>query len=124
MPKNNETAAVQSWLAEAQMRKVQDYVSRGRAFEHTPEHDLGATWVDLMRAWAASSKIEQDLRRIDVEAEYSLRGLKPPFELVKAELDTLARKAAELVRGMNKSDFQRIDRAVSDLQSKQKLNKN
>jgi hypothetical protein len=80
MPKNDGTAAVQSWLAEAQMRKVQSYVTRGREFEHTPEQDLAAAWVDLMRAWAASDQTEQELRRIDIEAEYSLRGLKPPYE--------------------------------------------
>jgi len=114
----DDKASVQAWLAEAQTRKVQDYVNRGREFEHTPEQDLAAAWVDLMRAWAASDQTEQELRRIDIEAEYSLRGLKPPYEQVKAELDTLARKAAELVKSMNESHFERIDRAISNLRSK------
>ncbi len=124
MGKNDGTAAVQSWLAQAQMRKVEDYVSRGREFEHTSEKDLAAAWVDLMRAWAASPKVEQDLRRIDIEVEYSLRGVKPPYELVRAELDTLARKAAELVRGMDQRHLERIDGAVSRLNSKDKGRKN
>ena len=124
MPRNDGTAAVQSWLAEAQMRKVQDYVNRGRELEHTAEKDLAGEWVELMRAWAASDKVEQDLRRIDIEAEYSLRGRKPPYKLVKTELDTLARKASELVRGMDESHFERIDRAVSRLNTGEKSRKN
>jgi hypothetical protein len=55
--------AVQSWGAETQMRAVQDYVSRGRRLEHTPE------------------------------AEYSLRGLKPPTEPARNEMDILLNAA-------------------------------
>jgi hypothetical protein len=44
--------AVQSWTAETQMRAVQDYVSRGRPLEHSPEEALAGAWVGLVRAWA------------------------------------------------------------------------
>ena len=77
---NNEDmkAALHSWMADAQMRLVQDYVSRGRHFEHTPEEVLAGDWVELIRAWAAAPEEEQDLRRRDLEAEYSLRGCNLP----------------------------------------------
>jgi hypothetical protein len=30
-------------------------------------------------------------RRVDIEAEYSLQGLKPPYELVRAEMMAIAK---------------------------------
>ena len=53
-------AALDSWMANAQMRLVQDYVNRGRRYEHTPEATLANDWVDLMRAWAAAPEKGQD----------------------------------------------------------------
>ena len=45
-------AAVQSWIAKTQMRAIQDYVSRGRRLEHSPEEALAGAWIALMRARA------------------------------------------------------------------------
>jgi hypothetical protein len=72
--------AVQSRTAETQMRTIQDYVSRGRHLEHTPEEALAGAWISLRRARATSTRQLQDTRLKDIEAEYSLRGLKPPNE--------------------------------------------
>jgi hypothetical protein len=61
--------AVQSWSAETQMRAVQDYVSRGRRLEHSPEVALAAAWISLRRARATSTRQLQDTRLKDIEAE-------------------------------------------------------
>ena len=43
------------------------------------------------RGWrAAEPAATLERRLIDIEAEYSLRGLAPPFGLVTTEIDTLA----------------------------------
>ena len=55
-------SAVHSWMAKAQMRLVQDYVSRNRLLENTPEETLANEWVALMRAWAAAPEKAQDPR--------------------------------------------------------------
>ncbi len=90
-------AALHSWIADAQIRLIQDYVNRGRPLEHSPVETLAEDWVALMRAWAAAPEKGQDPRRRDIEAEYSLRGVQPPYGLVKAEMTALARGAAALI---------------------------
>jgi len=61
---------------------VSDYVNRGRRLEHTPEEALEAAWISLMRAQAAALVQAHDTRLLDIEAEYSLRGLEPPREVM------------------------------------------
>jgi hypothetical protein len=113
-------AAVQSWMAETQMRAVQDYVSRGRHLERTPEEALAGAWISLMRAWAAAPEKGQDSRRMDIEAEYSLRSLKPPYEFVREEIETLAKATAGAVEGMDDTDREQIDSEILRLHSKEK----
>ena len=74
----------------AEPNEVSDYVSRGRHLEHTPVEALAGAWMNLIRVWAAAPEKEPDIRLVDIEAEYSLRGLEPPYELVKSEMDALA----------------------------------
>jgi hypothetical protein len=91
---------------------LQDYVNRGRLLENIPEETLAEDWVSLMRAWAAAPEIGQDPRRRDIEAEYSLRGVQPPYALVKAEMDVLARGAAELIQQMDIVAGEEIDSMI------------
>jgi hypothetical protein len=112
--------AVHSWMAEAQMRMIQNYVNRGRLLENIPEETLAEDWVSLMRAWAAAPEMGQDPRRRDIEAEYSLRGVQPPYALVKAEMDVLARRAAELIQQMDIVAGDEIDSMILDQSSDEK----
>jgi hypothetical protein len=113
-------AALHSWMADAQLRVIQDYVSRGRYLEHTPEETLAGDWVELMRAWAATPEKGQDPRRRDIESEYSLRGVQPPYELVRSEMDTLARGAAALIQRMDAIAGEEIDNIILDQSSEEK----
>jgi hypothetical protein len=112
--------ALHSWMADAQLRVIQDYVSRGRRLEHTPEEALARDWVELMRAWAAAPEKGQDPKRRDIESEYSLRGLQPPCELVRSEMDTLARGAAALIQQMDEVAGEEIDNIILDRNSDEK----
>ncbi len=105
-------AALHSWMADTQLRVIQDYVSRGRHLEHTPEETLAGDWVELVRAWAARPENGQDPKRRDIESEYSLRGLQPPYELVSAEMDALARGAAALIQQMDVVAGEEIDNII------------
>jgi hypothetical protein len=116
--------ALHSWMADAQLRVIQDYVSRGRPLEHTPVETLAGDWVALMRAWAAAPEKGQDPRRSDIEAEYSLRGAQPPYELVKAEMEALARGAAVLIQKMGEVAGEEIDSMILDQSSEDKKRAN
>jgi hypothetical protein len=119
---DNAKTAVQSSRAETQMRAIQDYVSRGRRLEHTPEEALAGAWVGLMRAWATNPEKGQDPRRVDIEAEYSLRGLKPPYDLVEEEM--LAKAAADAIEAMDEIDHDRINGEILNLRSGEKSRTN
>jgi hypothetical protein len=112
--------AVQSWIAETQMRAVQDYVSRGRHLERSPEEALAGAWIGLMRSWAKAPEKGQDPRRVDIEAEYSLRGLKPPYELVRDETEALVQTAADAIENMDEIDRDRINSDILNLHAGEK----
>jgi hypothetical protein len=116
--------AVQSWTAETQMRAVQDYVSRGRRLEHSPEEALAGAWVGLVRAWAKSPEKGQDPRRVDIEAEYSLRGSNPPYELIREEMEMLVKAAAGAIEDMDEIDQDRINGEILNLRSGEKSRTN
>jgi hypothetical protein len=116
--------AVQSWITETQMQAVQDYVSRGRRLEHSPEEALAGAWIHLIRAWAKAPGMGHDPRRVDIEAEYSLRGLKPPYELVRAEMEAITRATASAIEDMDEIDRDRINSEILNHRSGEKAQKN
>ena len=103
---------------------LQDYVNRGRLLENIPEETLAEDWVSLMRAWAAAPEEGQDSRRRDIEAEYSLRCVQPPYERVKAEMEALARAAAALIQQMDAVAGEEIDSMILDQSSHEKKQAN
>jgi hypothetical protein len=112
--------ALHSWMADAQLRVTQNYVSSGRYLEHTPVETLASEWVNLMQAWAAAPEKGQDPRRRDIEAEYSLRSMQPPYERVKAEMEALAHGAAALIQQIDAVAGEEIDSMILDQSSQEK----
>jgi hypothetical protein len=81
-------------------------------------------WIGLMRAWAKAPEKEQDPRRVDIEAEYSLRGVKPSYEFVKDEMEALAQAAAGAIEDMDEIDRDRINSDILNLRSGEKSRDN
>ena len=77
-----------------------------------------------MRAWAAPPEKGPDPRRCDIESEYSLRGLQPPYELVRAEMDALAHGAAALIQRMDAVAGEEIDNIILDRSSDERTKAN
>jgi hypothetical protein len=95
MGKDEVRAAVDSWLAEQRMNGLREYIGRGRPLQLVPEEQLVATWVRIMRSWAAAPEEGQPegRQREDIEAEAELRPFELPFDLVGSEIATLASAA-------------------------------
>jgi hypothetical protein len=75
--------AMASW----DMQRTQSYVERGRQFENATDENLQALFVQAFRDWRAN--LWGDGRRsqvADVSAEYTLRGVDPPYALVEDDL--------------------------------------
>jgi hypothetical protein len=87
MNDNDVKPIARSQPTEVWMPGIHDYVSRGRRLKRTPELALAAAWIVLIRARVASPESEKDPRLVDIEAEYSLRGSAPPYEVVRSKME-------------------------------------
>ena len=81
-------------IANWDMQRTQSYVERGRQFENATAEDLQALFVQAFRDWRAN--LWRDGRRTrvaDVSAEYTLRGVDPPYALVEEALLEIGSKS-------------------------------
>ncbi|WP_457093950.1 hypothetical protein [Microvirga sp. P5_D2] len=61
---------------------------------------------------------------MDIEAEYSIRGLKPPYELVRDEMEAITRATAGAIEDMDEIDRDRLNSEILDLRSSEKYRTN
>ena len=84
--------ATWAFLENEKLEQTKDYLHRGRGFAGLEVGRLEAAWVQSFRDFAADIGDDNDLvRMFDLEAEYRLRGLRLPAELVAAEQKALDR---------------------------------
>ena len=102
------------------MQAVQDCMSRGRRLEHSPEEALAGAWISLVCAWAKAPEMGHDPQRVDIEAEYFLRGLKPPYELIPDEMETIIQATAGAIQDMDEINRDRINSEILNLRSSEK----
>ena len=85
--KHEDEFGVEFAIANWDMQRTQSYVERGRQFENATDEDLQALFVQAFRDWRAN--LWEDGRRsrvADLSAEYTLRGVDPPYAFVEADL--------------------------------------
>jgi hypothetical protein len=74
-------------MANWDMQRTRSYAEHGRQFENATDEDLQALFIQMFRIWGADPWWEGRSRLDDVHAEYKLRGVEPPFALVKDDFD-------------------------------------
>jgi hypothetical protein len=79
------------------MQEVRSYVGRGRSLESASTDQLNSERVSHVRERAADPQKTANLRRDDIQAELTLRGLEPPDKLVQDELNAITEAAAGAV---------------------------
>jgi hypothetical protein len=96
-------------LAKGTADQLVSYLSRGRRFGKLEETDLTREYVEIMRAWAATPTDPTCRSQIsDVTAEYELRRLQPPGDLVSAEWDIIKAAVSRVVEGMSEETKEEI----------------
>ena len=79
------------------MQRTQSYVERGRQFEKATAEDLQTLFVQAFRDWRANLWGDGRRSRVaDVSAEYTLRGVDPPYALVDDLLEIGSRVASDV----------------------------
>jgi hypothetical protein len=114
MNDNEFKAGFHSWLAEGRMQLVQDYSSRGRSLEGVPTDQLRGEWVALMRAWVTNPHEFRNLKRADIESEFTLRGLEPPYEMVVDEFEAVTRFISAAMENMDEAEKDRINTEIAN----------
>jgi hypothetical protein len=87
-------------LADQSISKAQSYLKRGRIFEATSDGDLRAQFISAFREYVVDLRQKPKNHEMmnDLQAEYDLRGIEPPYEELVAEMKILknaAQKAAD-----------------------------
>jgi hypothetical protein len=113
MNDNEFKAGFHSWLAEGRMQSVRDYAGRGRSFEKAPIDRLQGEWVALMRAWVFNPHEYNNPRRADIEAEFTIRGLDLPYELVKDDFEAITRFVSNAMENMDDAEKDRINTEIA-----------
>jgi hypothetical protein len=106
-------AGLHSWLADGRMQVVRDYASRGRGLESVPTDQLRGEWVALMRAWVTNPHEFRNPKRADIESEFALRGLEPPYEMVVDEFEAVTRFISNAMENMDDAEKDRINTEIA-----------
>ena len=88
--------ATWAFIENEKLEQTRDYLRRGRPYGGLAPHELQARWIEAFRDFAADIGDDDDLvRMFDLEAEYRLRDLSLPEELVAAEQEMMDRAMEE-----------------------------
>jgi hypothetical protein len=99
-------------MASGDMKRTQSYIDRGRQFKDATAEDLQTLFVQMFRIWGADPWWEGRSRLGDVEAEYKLRGVEPPFALVKDDLEKAISAIADGIEQMNAEERAEIGSGI------------
>ena len=74
-----------TYVEERTLTRIRGYLGRGRLLAGLPVESLRAQWIDTYLAVRVLEDEDRDDELRDLETEFDLRGLVPPFSLVVAE---------------------------------------
>jgi hypothetical protein len=78
-----------------------DYAARGRQFASLSRRELSAAWVRAFRCLPHNLLMaETRSDYVDYSAEFLLRGLRPPYQLLAEDLEMLQAAMTKWMRGL------------------------
>jgi hypothetical protein len=106
---------VKSWLDYRSMDRIERYVTRGRQLSDLDDHELGRRWAVAFKTWVAKMP-EQPERSalLDFEAEFSLRGKTPPYQLARDELNVLIERSKQIFAALSPEALEQAAWQVSN----------
>ena len=116
-PHDSTKNDVLSWLASSDADYTADYLNRGRPYGARSVDELSAQWVTSFREIAADIQ-NTKARSLNSELKYEmdLRLIKPPYDLVRDELNTIAAATAAFFEQLKEEDPVRYDKIEVEVQ--------
>ncbi|WP_404294279.1 hypothetical protein ACD578_28715 (plasmid) [Microvirga sp. RSM25] len=65
-------------------------------------------------AWVTYPHEVRNPQRADIESEFTLRGLEPPYEIVVDEFEAVTRFISEAMENMDEAEKDRINTQIAD----------
>src|SRR3954452_5676708 len=86
--KRNSREDTETLRANMTSDRIGDYAARGRKHQHLEDQMLVLEWVLAVREMADDVRdYKKKAIEDDLKSEMQMRGMEPPFELVRNELD-------------------------------------
>ncbi len=87
------------------IKKIDVYVGRGRAYANLSHDDLQSLFDEIFHELARSASFDSIITQLhDVEAEYHLRELDPPYELVRDDAEEFISRVSNTVNKIDIGD--------------------
>lgn len=87
------------------IKEIDDYLGRGRTYGNLNQDDLQNLFVEIFHELARSSSFDLIIPQLhDVEAEYHLRELDPPYTLVRDDAEGFISRVSNTVNKIDAED--------------------
>ena len=108
---------VELFLANELIDHIADYASRGRFHKRLTDDQLSATWIAAFRNFA-DDRNDRGRRAIemDLKAEFQLRNMEPPYDLVKPEIDRVVEDMSSDFAKMKRDDPDAVDEMSEEME--------
>ena len=108
---------VELFLANEQVDQIVDYASRGRLYERLTDGELAEKWIHAFRLFAdAPSDERRRAIEIDLKAEFQLRGIEPPYDQVRSEINRIVDSMSSGLETMKRDDPDMVDEMNEEFQ--------
>ena len=77
---------IYAFLQRRSIEQSRSYLARGRRFVVLDVGQLNKSWITAVNNWLARKDRASEIMMDDLTAELRLRGLEPPYDVVKQEL--------------------------------------
>ena len=106
---------VRSWIDSETVDSVADYAARGRKYAALTEAQLSSAWVEIFKASARDiHNKEHRTIQSDYTAEFSLRGMTPPFTLVHDDLQLMTDNIKAWMATLTQDELDTLGEKVED----------
>ncbi|AMJ60956.1 hypothetical protein [Bosea sp. PAMC 26642] len=100
-------------MASDELELMRAYVQNGRRWRRVLESELRSLFILHFAEWEAAP-LTKPVQLNDVICEYKLRGLAPPYDDVKDDLNAITKAIAAAVANLPADEHDRINQSLID----------
>jgi hypothetical protein len=108
---------VLGWLTSSEADETADYARRGRLHSALTNEELLGEWAASFRRMAADIRnLQARAVTSDLQHEFALRSIKPPYDLVRDEIEAFTAQSAAMLEEIKAEDPMRYEQIENDIQ--------